>query len=144
VNFGSTGDWERDELASLEQCPFRPEMRGTEWPLQKRPSRLEDGFVEAARFLGGQPFVLPGISQPAFSRTRSLPSTPPFYYNAPRGPAENPFPNTRWSGHDATIPIRFFLGDFVSSLRATFDQAPALVLKLVPHARAGDETLRFV
>jgi hypothetical protein len=37
-------------------CPFRPEMHGTERPLQNRNSLLLMGFVEAARFLGGQPF----------------------------------------------------------------------------------------
>jgi len=38
-------------------CPLRPEVHGTERPLQNRRALLVVGFVEAARFLGGQPFV---------------------------------------------------------------------------------------
>jgi hypothetical protein len=44
-------------LDKFEKCPFRPEKHGTERPLQKRPALLAVGFVEAARFLGGQPFA---------------------------------------------------------------------------------------
>ena len=40
----------------MDRCPFRPEDRGTEWPLQKR---AELGLVEAAQFLGGQPVPYP-------------------------------------------------------------------------------------
>jgi hypothetical protein len=35
-------------------CPFRPEEHGTERPLQNHNVLLVAGFVEAARFLGGQ------------------------------------------------------------------------------------------
>ena len=35
----------------------RPEKHGTERPLQNHHALLVAGFVEAARFLGGQPFA---------------------------------------------------------------------------------------
>ena len=38
-------------------CPSRPEIHGRERPLQNRLAILVVGFEEAARILGGQPFV---------------------------------------------------------------------------------------
>jgi hypothetical protein len=46
------------DLAGPRICPFRPEEHGTERPLQNRPALLVVGFVEAARFLGGQSLTL--------------------------------------------------------------------------------------
>jgi hypothetical protein len=36
-----------------QSCPFHPEIRGPKRPLQNLPASAV-GFVEAARFLGGQ------------------------------------------------------------------------------------------
>ena len=41
-------------VTQFEMCPSRPEEHGTERPLQNRHVLLVAGFVEAARFLGGQ------------------------------------------------------------------------------------------
>ena len=38
--------------------PLRPEVHGTERPLQNHVAIVQVAFVEAARFLGGQLFVL--------------------------------------------------------------------------------------
>jgi hypothetical protein len=37
-----------------EKCPLRPEKHGAERPLQNLAVLREAGFVEAARFVGGQ------------------------------------------------------------------------------------------
>jgi hypothetical protein len=47
-------------------CPFRPEMRGTERPLQNRAAQLVFGFVQAARFLGGQFFARASRKKPIY------------------------------------------------------------------------------
>ena len=55
----------RDPVCPRE-CPFRPEKRGTERPLQNLPGVSFVCCVEAARFWGGQPFVSLRIKLPRF------------------------------------------------------------------------------
>jgi hypothetical protein len=50
-------------------------MHGIEWPLQNRPVLLAVGFVEAARFLGGQLFGCSGTKLIRTINNQLLPST---------------------------------------------------------------------
>lgn len=43
--------------ALIGKCLFRPELRGTEQPLQNHSGLVNVAFVEAAPFLGGQTLV---------------------------------------------------------------------------------------